>query len=810
MNGWLAFLSRRTSFAVLVPFCVAFFLLVLAFGNPPEPRGLDPAWTEVQAWAFLHQVRWGRDLINTYGPLGFLHPYSAYLSGIFWSFAIGQIALAATFACASGLMFHRARAIDFGLFALAFLCCFVKLVGDVSWLLTLPFATTYLINRSDSGTRAPEYLALIFAPVFAAIALTKFTMFPIWVLCVTMVCVVRLLERDWRGALLIAATFFFALAAVWLACGQAPLDLPLYVRSGFEMATGYGHSAGQRGALVVEAVGLAVLFVFIGACVHAAWHARSSLVAVVSIGLTPLAAVLLWLAYFTRADKFHWPGFFAAMALLPFALLRNRHVEHSRTLRTALIAVIVASVLMGFTQTAPDAILRHAAARIRNNLRDLTHLSNLHDVREAQWQAAGNAVALPQIKARVGQARIDMVTWKQGMILSNGLNYAPRPVFQSHLAATPELARRNESYFLGPTAPEFVLFQLDTIDNRVPMSEDGLALMALLRRFRPLLSEEGFLLLQRDTSIATAAAFEADAPTIAVRMGTEVPIPQTGTPLVASIDGELNGFGKLYTLLFSEPALGITIDTGGAEPLHHRFIRLSAPSGFIVDPVVESTHDWLKLYFSKPLAQAQKFRIDTESPWERLLFQGDFKLSWRSLDVLHADSSTASAELRRALYPGFNLEPLAPADLRIVLEDGRESIFLHAPASLLFSPPPGRYRISAVFGIQSLALTSPGCAKANPDGVGISLLLHRAGHASVLRHADIDPFRHEWQRGPQQVRSQGVTIDAGDRVEYRVDPGPHGNTACDWSYVRDLAFRASDIVDNVADQDDRVFGGDFD
>ncbi len=811
MNKRLAFLSKRTSLAILIPCGLAFLLLILAFGNPPQALGLDPSWTEVQAWAFLHQAQWGRDLLNTYGPLGFLHPTSSYVSGIFTPFVIGELALPAAFVLAVALMFHGARALEFGLFALACLCCFFKLPGDVSWILTLPFAATYLINRADTRPTATRYVAILcVAPIFAAIALTKFTTFPIWVACVLTVSAVCALERDWRGALLAIIGFVLALVVAWWACGQQLLNLPLYLRWGFEMAAGYGHSAGLPAPILVEAVGIAVLFVFVGACAYAAWRVRSTPAAVASIGLTPLAALLLWLSYFTRADEFHWPGFFAAMLLLPFALLRNRRVVRSRALVFALGTVIVASALMGFGRAPPAAILRQIVTRFDSNLHDLAHLQALRGQREGQWLAVGRSAALPQVRDRVGRARIDMVTSQQGMILLNDLNYAPRPVFQSQLAATPDLGRLNEAYFLGVNAPQFVLFQLGSIDNRVPMGEDGLALMALLRCYRPVLSEEGFLLLQRDASVATAPAIQTDAQTTQANLGAEIRIPATRAPMVAFIDAELNWLGKLYTLLLPEPALEITIRINDTEQRHHRFVRLSASAGFLIDPIVESTHDWLKLYFSKPLPAARSLLIDTEAPWQRSLFRSELNVSWRPLDILHADSSTASAQLRRALYPGFDLEPVAPADVRVIVEDAREAIFLHAPASLLFAPTPGRYRISAVYGIQDLAVTAPDCAKALADGVGVSLVLHHAGQQSVVGHNDIDPFHHEHERGAQRLRTDNVDVEIGDQVEYRVDPGPAGsNTSCDWSYVRDLAFRQGGIVRATVDRSDGLFNDDF-
>jgi hypothetical protein len=269
---------------------------------------------------------------------------------------------------------------------------------------------------------------------------------------------------------------------------------------------------------------------------------------------------------------------------------------------------------------------------------------------------------------------------------------------------------------------------------------------------------------------------------------------------VVFIDIELNSFGKLYTLLFPEPDLEITLNSGDGEVLHYKLIRLSASSGFLLNPLVQSTHDWLKLYFSKPLALVQSIRIDAKSPWERVLFQSDFKVAWRPINVLHADSSGASADLLSALYPGFNLEPAAPASLKVAQDGGEESVFLQAPASITFRPEQGRYKVSATFGIQEAALTDADCTRADPDGVGISLVLLHAGSESVLWHGEVDPFHVAQDRGPHRFRVYDVNVTVGDSVDYRVDFGHGGkNSSCDWSYVRDLKFApsASDAHDSI-------------
>jgi hypothetical protein len=797
MSRISALLARPTTLPLLVPCGAVFFLLVLALGNPPQATGLDASWTEVQAWGFLHHVQWGRDLINTYGPLGFLHPYSFYVAGIFPAFIAGQLVLTAAFVYAIGLLFHRARLLEFVLFAVAYLCCFYRLPGDVSWLLTLPIGTAWLMSHDgskDDGTRAGRgrrLASLLLAIAFAAIALTKFTAFPIWLLCIVAAAVAAGARGRRREALWIAVVFPGAFIAAWLGCGQSLANLPAYLWAGFETASGYRHAQGVAAPPAIEAVGLAVVLVYAAACLVAAWRARRDRAALASIALTPAVAALLWLSYFTRADDFHWPGFFAAMCLLPFALWRNLAPACGRVLPAVLGAAVATSAAMGFVQMPVRDIPHLAVTRISENLAQLGHLAETRALRERQWQASVELAALPQVRARVGRARTDMVTWQQALLLLNELDYAPRPVFQSHIAATASLARLNEAYLLGPDAPEFVLFQLDYVDNRFPMGEDNLALMVLLRRYRPVLAENGFLLLQRDAAVAAPVPVAADfSHAAAERLGAVVAIPRKADATVAFIRIKPSLLGRIYMLLFPEPPLQMTIHADDGQVVRHRLVRLTAATGFVIDPLVQSTHDWLELYFAKPLARARTLQVDTDAPWQLALFERDFAVSWDTLPILHAEA-TAPASLRAALYPGFSLAPVAPARLRVVQEDQRESVFLHAPARVVFAPAPGRYRISAVYGVQSAALTDPSCVNSSPDGVGVSILITHPGGENLVSHAELDPFHNVQDRGPHRLRVWDVDVNAGDTVEYRVDPGHGGkNTSCDWSYLRDVVFRA--------------------
>jgi hypothetical protein len=782
-----------------VVFCVAAFLLIFALGAPPSALGLDPAWTEVMGWGFLHHAQWGRDLIFTYGPLGFLAPYASYVQGIFPWFAAGQIALPAGFALTIGLVFWRGTLGAFLLFAATYICCCWGLSGDISWALTLLFGTACLVEGSSQSARAAFYVkAAMLAPIFAAIALAKFSLFPLWALCVASIAGAHLIERRRWRALATVVIFLLALVLVWVACGQHLGNLPLFLLRGFQVAAGYGHAMGNRAPLLYEFLGPILAGVVLLACIYAAWRHRSDPVAVILLGLVAAAALLFWLGTYTRGD--HWKWFFPSIALLPFVLSVHEKLQRDGVLRRTSVAITVAATLVVFRIVSPATVCTEFVFRIQNSVNNLTHLGDLHERRESEWRSVAERSDLPQIRAHIGSARVDMVTWEQGMLIVNGFNYAPRPLFQSYSAYTPTLARLNEAYFLDARAPEFVVLKLDFIDDRVPMGEDGLALIALMKLYRPVVSERGFLLLQRDAS-ASAAPTVADAgmTTIPATLGVDIPFVKQKSPVVGFFRIDLSTFGKIYTLLFREPSLMLVVKTTKGET-RHRLVRPTAAAGFIVSPPIESNIDWVKLYFSKPLPDIISLRVEPELAWDRPVFDSDFSVAFQPADTLHVDPAAVPAELGGLLlYPGFNLMPSAPAELRTIDEDGQQSVFLHAPATIEFQPPPGRYTITAVYGVQAIAINDPGCAKLGADGIGVSLVLRRGGKETLLMHGELNPFRLPRDRGPQRFGLDGIDVVAGDTLDYRVDPGHRGsNVSCDWTFVRDFVFtRRGDVAQGV-------------
>jgi len=144
--------------------------------------------------------------------------------------------------------------------------------------------------------------------------------------------------------------------------------------------------------------------------------------------------------------------------------------------------------------------------------------------------------------------------------------------------------------------------------------------------------------------------------------------------------------------------------------------------------------------------------------------------------------------MQDAAYPGFNHVPVESAGvIDTITEDARPALFMHSPSSIEFSLDAGTYSAAGQYGIRAAALTEKACATA--DGVGVSLVL-KSGHKKVtVWHQEIDPFHSTDDRGVHSFTTPEFNVNVDESLLYVVDPGHgDGNTACDWSYVRDLTF----------------------
>jgi len=248
------------------------------------------------------------------------------------------------------------------------------------------------------------------------------------------------------------------------------------------------------------------------------------------------------------------------------------------------------------------------------SLVSLNHFKASHDKKFAQLQEIYD---LPAMRSRITQQSVDILSYEQGVILLNGFNWRPRPVFQSFVTYTSKLLRTNADFFASDRAPRFLIFKLQTIDQRFPTLDDSAALRIILRKYKAVFRENGFLLLQRDTDggndtpQSTTPVFERQ-----VSFGDAIDIRslESNKQYSLSLDIRYSWLGRIRQFLYRAPLTGIEVEFVDGNKRRYRIVPGMARSGFIFTPLIWNQQEIVVWDNSAEKHQIVSFRVFLNEP----------------------------------------------------------------------------------------------------------------------------------------------------------------------------------------------------
>jgi len=335
-----------------------------------------------------------------------------------------------------------------------------------------------------------------------------------------------------------------SLLAWWLIAGQDLGWIAPFLRATWHVTSGYGEaaSAGTTPVLTV--------LMFVAAIAFVAWLRRDA------IETAALALLLLGFAKagLVRADIFH-------AALAPMALLTLMLAYAPRWTAIAAVAIIAPYL------PAPGELGRQIIA-----------MANPAAAKRAS--DALYARDLASIRARLPRPPVDGTVdvygnW-QSVAIAYGLDYRPRPVFQSYIAYDAALAAMNARH-LRDDPPQSLLFAINYTDGRYPALDDALSWPEILAHYAPVAASRDFVAMRR---MKPRTLRVVAARTLHGRLGEPLAIPPAAL-LWAEVHVETTMLGKLLAFAYKLPELRIAVN--GIEG---RFLRRTAGAGFLLSPIV--------------------------------------------------------------------------------------------------------------------------------------------------------------------------------------------------------------------------------
>ena len=590
------------------------FVLVPFDARMVGTNELDRSWMLALHAEHASNGIFGRDVVFTYGPLGFaLAP--VYYPATFASLILCRLAVAIALLF---VLFHIVRRkFKRATMAAVWLAMLILFLATGRFdcnedALPAIFATAALMIEFEFSS-PPLTATCVCVAILALLALAKASYFPYAAIVCAAVCLNALLDRRIARCVLIAGSFAVAPLVGWTLVGHQPLrDVGPFISQTIEIIKGYPegmsyganypNSSQDRAAFGTTKL----LLTFMVACFTgtlagiAVWNQigrpRRNWIAVIA-----LAAIsfLIFKTTITRQDRTHLASGQAAILslILIYAACTTqwRTIICPQAIKTlfALVLFLFIFSVGGITGRGiisyPCTVATEAFSSARAAITILAHGQTRAN---ADYETAMNALrATAPGVARGGT--VDVYPWNAALAIALSDRYVPRPVLQSYLANTPALEQIDAQYLLGPNAPDRVLFKIAPIDGRFPNLDDSLSWPAMLARYTSS-GMFGYYAVLRPRATPMSSTLTLLSQRV-VQMNQWISIPDTPGMIWAEMDITPSTMGRIQEALVRPAALNLFIRQSDNSISLYHMIRLIGSAGFLLSPVINDTTDFVSL-----------------------------------------------------------------------------------------------------------------------------------------------------------------------------------------------------------------------
>ncbi len=760
------------------------WLSLIHLPSPPS-TGLDPSWRMAVGYGAEHGWQFGKDIVFTYGPLGYLlastNSGGLYLQHLVWQ--IGANLIFALCIWSLGRSFIGWRKTVYYLYFFTFGIAYNDAVHMIVILLF-----SFALLREPIVAR--RWLSALLAFGLAVIALVKFTNLMLAGVGVASVLGFYAWRRRWIDFAVIGGAFSVSFFGGWAALGQSLANLPAYVINSLSVSSGYVEAMGidESGAMLALGLGAALsLAVYFGLTLHRPKDfPRSVALAVIAIA----ALFLNWKHGFVRADGHVLAHFIICLFFVctfPVLLLDDGPLR--RTKGFLLLASAVCSV-SGLCLNSPVTLLYAPSTlntRIVDSANSLLMIHELPRNARAQFASAQKMFALPAIKAVVGSAPVDVFGNEHAFAILNQLNLRPRPALQGYAAYNERLEKLDGDFMASPRAPEFVLQKINgnTVDNRMPSLDDALATRYLYHHYSFMMEEREFLIWKR-TPPDPALDQRTLLSTSKVRFGYIIKAADVGdAPVWCELDVRPSLLGRLRTFFYKPPVLHLSVTDGGGNKATFRLVRGQAQTGFLVYPHFMSNFNVVKFEEGGPGPRIAQLSVELPAEY-RKYYQRDIGVRFYQLPPFPRSMKKAGDrpdEVRYRLFSQIPTNVTTPYPPEVMQENGKDVMLTHPPSTLEFAIAPTTHHLRGNFGFISRAYED---ANGTDGAEFIIEWIDATERPRTLFRRLLRPRDVPEDRGEQEFKID-LPIGPG-RLLMRTTAGPADNIAFDWTYWTDVKF----------------------
>ncbi len=572
------------------------------------PRsGVDPSWMIALNLALHKGFIFGKDIVFTYGPLGFLYtklalfdlwPYLFMYYGVvlaFWAFIFYE--LVGTIDTWKGIL----------LLALIVFIAPDKL-AEHGLFFQLFFFVFYALQKQ-------RFWALIPAVVLSVFMLYAKFSFGLVVNMLLYGSLLYMLLRQVFPLVKLLLLIVGHLALLVIVGALLPVSLFSYVGGGLYLISAFNDAmyfSDKISLLFLLFVGLMVLG-YVSLFLRYGIRFFSTKHVLFYYGIVALMLFLLFKHGFVRAD-IHILIFFGFAPLYYYLFFSFSRRVFQKELASRVLWLFLLCSLFSLNTfplihylTQNPKIKAYFKSRYpginRSNFTSysLAPSQDLGFVWNTYWESSSLAepdtldrILDPAWLKEIGDSPVDIFPYEISLLYFNNLNYRPRPVIQSYSAYDPYLDKLNAQFLSRKAAPEYLLFAANSIDKRYPLWDEGLTKQAILSNYDFLGQKKGLILLKKRKQARSQKLTLKRQETVHLGDTIWVEEPEGLEVIVPEI--AYTALGKVLRFGYQPPPLFIELILADDTILQYRAIPTLLESGVIANKCIVSLDDYEDLF----------------------------------------------------------------------------------------------------------------------------------------------------------------------------------------------------------------------
>jgi hypothetical protein len=493
--------------------------------------GLDPGWASGLNLARRAEIRYGRELIFTFGPWGFLDEPLA-LSRL--DFVLGLVFSVASVVAVWLLIWAVLRSTlrpKLAGLVVSLLTLTLSSVSSPSFLLAAVAAISCLLYVRQTPTLSRIWCPVAVAGLGGLLLQVKFSEGLAVSVFAFAACLTSPRARLLRTASS-AVTWLVTSLVLWVVAGQSVSDIGPWLRESTDLVKGYSSAMSAESypdAFSLVAYATALLLII--SVLVLGWLRNTDRRALPHLGEVVVTVGALFFGFketFTRHDPEHNAAFFVIAALLLCSL-----VEWGPRMRVTALLIALASLLASpATSTYVRANPLDAWALTWQFLTSDGSQSALLNQARANDQAVfGLPVAM--VEATRGRS-VSVDPWEVSMVWAYSMKWRPMPVFQGFAAYTSSLDQLNANAAKAAHDDQMIIRattvstedRLTLIDGRNPMWESPMYTLTAICNYTFVTADKRWMLLRKNTNRCGDPTPATDA--LSVSAGEPVQVPSAG------------------------------------------------------------------------------------------------------------------------------------------------------------------------------------------------------------------------------------------------------------------------------------------